>query len=132
MTEPDADLAKRNRRTLARRSGWPAGALAECERLDLAYPGWTFAWLHANHDPEWARPAGFGARRLEGRLAGGDELRRGPDDGVARVPWCFGPDIPTLERKILRVEEKIAAREAEVEEERAWARLSRSQEPSGS
>jgi hypothetical protein len=116
------DLAWRNRRITARRSGWPTGALAECELLDGEHPGWTFCWLPENRHPGWERPAGFAAHRPDGmRLVGVDELRREPEDGVARLPWCFGPDVATLRRKIGFVDARITA-EQELQE-RMWAAI---------
>lgn len=103
-----SSLAWRNRRIGARRTRWPAGALDECERLDGEHPGWRFCWLPENTAAGWERPAGFAAHRPGVGLRGGDELRREPEDGVARVPWCFGPDVDTLRRKIAFVERRLA------------------------
>lgn len=105
------DLRWRNRRVLARRGGWPAGALAECERLDVEYPGWHFWWLTENVFPGWERPAGFAAHLPTACLVGADELRRLPEDGVEREPWVFGPDVATVVRKIGFVGERLAERE---------------------
>lgn len=104
-----SELAHRNRRISARRMGWPAGALAECERLDLEHPGWRFCWLGENRNTGWERPAGFAAHHPSVNLVGADELRREREDGVSRMPWCFGPDVATLRRKIAFVDERIAA-----------------------
>lgn len=116
-------LAWRNRRVLARRGGWPAGALAECERLDREYPAWSFHWLTENRLKGWEHPAGFSARRLSGYLVGGDEMRRAPEDNVLRKPHVFGPDVPALLDRIAAVEVRIAAK-AEAER-RLWASVGR-------
>ncbi|GLW29450.1 hypothetical protein [Actinoplanes regularis] len=48
MTEPEGkSLAWRNRRLIAERLRWPAGSLEDCERIELAHPGWTVHWLPA-------------------------------------------------------------------------------------
>lgn len=109
------DLSWRNRRIIARRTGWPAGALAECERLDVEHPGWTVCWLPVNRRPGWERSAGFAAHLLAGWLVGSNELRREPEDGVPRMPWVFGPDVVTLERKIAAVNARITGDEADRE-----------------
>jgi hypothetical protein len=55
------ELAWRNRRILAERLGWPAGALEECERIERERPGWSPWWQPAN---AWAgKAAGYYARR---------------------------------------------------------------------
>lgn len=59
LPEPGPALAWRNRRILADRCGWPAGALEECERLDPVYPRWWITWSPANDIPGFERPAGF-------------------------------------------------------------------------
>lgn len=108
-------LARTNRRTVARRTGWPAGALAECERLDDVHPGWLAWWLPENRARGWERPAGFSAARNTGGLVGGNELRREPEDGVRRTPNVFGPGIDELAGRIAAAEARIAAQEADRE-----------------
>lgn len=104
-----SDLPWRNRRIIARRTGWPAGALAECERLDQEHPGWAFWWLPENRYPGWERPAGFSARQQR--------------DSSVFGPSVFGPDVDALLEKIGAVEQRIAAEEAE--RERLWASIRR-------
>jgi hypothetical protein len=118
-----SDMAARGRRLIARRTGWPAGALAECEQLDTEHPGWSFCWMPENRSRGWERPAGFAACRPGVSLRGADELRRGPQDGVERMPWCFGPDVATLRQKIAGVDARIAAEQEA--EERLWASIRR-------
>jgi hypothetical protein len=68
----------RNRRLIAERLRWPAGALATCEMLDRRIRAWTFSWAPASKYTGFERAAGFFAYRLE-------------DD--ARV---FGEDVAAL------------------------------------
>lgn len=56
---PGLALAARNRRILAERLGWPAGALQECERLEREHPGWHVSWLPENTTPRFERPEGW-------------------------------------------------------------------------
>jgi hypothetical protein len=114
-------LARRNRRLLAERLGWPALALELCERLDDAHPGWRFTWFPESSLPGWQRPAGFAAHRPGLKMRGEDQLRRAPEDGVERVPRCFGETVADLEQRIAEVEERRAAHEAE--RERIWASM---------
>lgn len=103
-------LVWRNRRLIARRTGWPAGALAECERLDAALPDWSVWWLPETRWPDWLRPAGFAAFREGGPgLVGGDELRRGREDHVRRRPRVWGPDVAQLLARIAAAEKRVAA-----------------------
>lgn len=101
-------LAWTNRRIIARRTGWPAGALAECERLDTARPGWSFWWLAELRIPGWERPAGLSAVHSSGVLVGGDELRRGRPDNVRRSVRVFGPDTAQLLARITAAEKRLA------------------------
>lgn len=60
----------RNRRLLAERLGWPAGALEACEDVERRFPGWAVFWCRPSACPGFERPAGFwavhdGVRRLE-------------------------------------------------------------------
>jgi hypothetical protein len=57
------ELAWDNRRVVAERSGWPAGYLEECERIERLYRGWWTYWIDANEVPGFVRPAGFTATR---------------------------------------------------------------------
>lgn len=72
------ELLPANRRLLAERLDWPAGAVDECERLDAEFPTWHVFYRHAAEE----EPGGWyahheqvgcrGARRY-GTTA--DELR---------------------------------------------------------
>jgi hypothetical protein len=59
LPENGPALERSNRRVLAERLGWPAGALEECEQLDAAYPGWSITWSPGNTVRGFERPAGF-------------------------------------------------------------------------
>lgn len=39
-----AELGRMNKRILAERTGWPDGALEECEKLDAEFPEWSASW----------------------------------------------------------------------------------------
>ncbi|BCJ45296.1 hypothetical protein GCM10010168_85650 [Actinoplanes ianthinogenes] len=124
MNAPDENsLSWRNRRVMARRTGWPAGALAECERLDREHPGWSFGWLPENRTRGWERPAGFAANRRDWSLVGADELRRDPEDGVRRRPYVFGPSVAELEQRIAAIEARH--HEEEARREAAWESMAR-------
>ena len=59
MPAPGEKLAWRNRRLIAERLHWPAGALEACEQLDVTYRGWSFSWRAANTVKGFERPACF-------------------------------------------------------------------------
>lgn len=98
----DAQLAWRNRRILADRLGWPAGALAACEALDRRFPGWHTSWAPANTAAGFEAPAGYWAT---------DQPGYGHRAGQAH-----GADPNALAVAIVR---RQAARAAQDEE---WAR----------
>jgi hypothetical protein len=56
---PTPTLAWRNRRVLAERLNWPAGALEACERLELEHSDLSFSWRAANTVKGFERPEGF-------------------------------------------------------------------------
>lgn len=62
-------LAVSNRRAIAERTGWPAGALQACEEFDARHPGWFVTWSAANTTPGWERPAGYTAMRFDSTAA---------------------------------------------------------------
>lgn len=102
-------LAEHNRRIIAARCHWPAGVLETCERLDAVHWGWSVGWLDANNITGWERPAGYHAT-LETpciSLVGGDQLRRRPEDGVARTPAVFAPTVDELAERIAGVEARV-------------------------
>lgn len=39
------ELAYKNRRVIAERVGWPAGAVEACEAIDAAHDGWYTTWV---------------------------------------------------------------------------------------
>jgi hypothetical protein len=102
-----ADLHARNRRVLAARCGWPAGVLETCVRLEAEHPDWRVGWLDANPITGWERPAGYCATRDDVSLPRGDELRRLPEDGVARHPHVFGATPAALRERIAAMQQRI-------------------------
>lgn len=105
MTVPEADrgLVWRNRRLLAERLGWPAGALRVCEVLQRRYPGWHTTWLPASTAPGFEFPAGFYAT---------DERGCG-----RRHLWAYGATPAALAADIAL---RQAAAEAKAAEEARW------------
>ena len=57
------ELAWRNRRVIAERLGWPAGALEACEAIEVEHPNWYPGYRQANTVPGFESPAGFYAIR---------------------------------------------------------------------
>lgn len=102
LTERGPDLAGRNRRVIAERTGWPAGALEACEQLAAEFPGRAVDWF-----PEW-RIATPGFDRDEGFYAWwrGDDPGywlpgSGPGRGVyVRRPEVYGADAEALRRAL--------------------------------
>jgi hypothetical protein len=54
-------FARRNQAILAKRTGWPAGALEACSDLEDRFPGWHVSWLAENRIAGFERPAGYWA-----------------------------------------------------------------------
>jgi hypothetical protein len=81
-------LAWHNRRVLAERLGWPAGALKECERLDDEHPGWRFGY----------RDGLFTAAHLERQVC---------------YRWAQAPDVAELVAKTAELDQLAAAQRAE-------------------
>jgi hypothetical protein len=121
MRPVDPDLARRNRVVVAERTGWPAGAVETCERLEAEHPGWMVSWMDANPIRGWERPAGWYAARADVSLQGGDTLRRLPEDGVPRDPAVFGETTDELKVRIAEMDERIAAQAREREALMRWA-----------
>lgn len=74
-----------NRRILAERLDWPAGALDACERIEPEHPGWSIFYCGPNTVPGFEKPAGFWATRrglhaCEVFAADPDELVRAIED----------------------------------------------------
>lgn len=76
-----AELAWNNRRVLAERLKWPAGALETCEEIERKYPGWSLFWMSENKAMGFERVAGFSAVLV----------------GVRRKTELFDPDPERLE-----------------------------------
>ncbi|MCY1141395.1 hypothetical protein OWR29_25635 [Actinoplanes sp. Pm04-4] len=55
----------RNRRVLAERLRWPAGALEECLRVEKDRPGYNVSWFREWTVPGFERAEGFYAWRTE-------------------------------------------------------------------
>lgn len=105
------DLAWRNRRVIARRTGWPEGVLEECERLDGEHPGWSVWWLPEKTCGSFQSPAGFSATMPAGR----PQQRRG---GGWMRPNVFATSVPELVEAMAEMEQRLAQQEAN--EERLW------------
>jgi hypothetical protein len=82
MTLPPIDtpeqrlaLAVNNRRVIAERCHWPAGALQACEEFDARHPGWFVMWSPANTTRGFDCPAGYRAARL-GSAVSSDNIFR--------------------------------------------------------
>lgn len=88
-------IASRNRRLIAERGGWPAGAAEACERFEADHPGLRAYWFPENVTPGWERRAGFYAWR-EGDQPGHNTYRTdGPPIFVHRHEW-YGATIQEL------------------------------------
>lgn len=67
MTAPvpkwPSDLVRKrnNQRLLAKRTGWPDGALQACWGLMDRHPGWHVSWMDENTTPGFEHPAGYWA-----------------------------------------------------------------------
>lgn len=116
-----SELSDRNRRSLAERQHWPAGAIDRCVRLERRHPGWSVWWLPACTNPGWERPAGYTASWGGEWLPGGDTMRRAPEDGVARKPRVFAVTVAALEGRIAAMDERIEAKREQ--ERRTWASM---------
>ncbi|WP_189081175.1 hypothetical protein [Mangrovihabitans endophyticus] len=66
LGQPGRDLARRNRRVLAERLGWPSGILTVCEEIDDAYPAWSVTW-HRGGGHDWAREGYYAMPRAPRR-----------------------------------------------------------------
>jgi hypothetical protein len=55
------ELAAMNLRILALRTGWPDGAIDECEKLQDASPGWSISWSPGGN-PSWAETGYYATR----------------------------------------------------------------------
>jgi hypothetical protein len=53
------ELARRNRIVIAKRTGWPAGAVEICEAIEEAHPDWDVDWRDENPFRGFEAPAGF-------------------------------------------------------------------------
>jgi hypothetical protein len=56
---PGPEPAVRNRRIIAERLGWPAGAVEVCEQMEQESPGWWATWVSGG-GLTWKEP-GFSA-----------------------------------------------------------------------
>lgn len=80
----------RNRRLIAERMGWPAGALDECLRLERERPDYEVAWFPEWKTPGFERPAGFYAWSV-----GDQPLHK----GTKRREW-YGATAAKLKAKL--------------------------------
>jgi hypothetical protein len=118
LGEPGPELRWKNRRAIAKRTGWPVGAVETCERLDGEHPGWMVWWMPANAIKGWESPPGYCANRGDHSLPGGDELRREPEGGVSRHLRVFAEDPAGLAQRIEAMMERVA--EDQERERRLW------------
>lgn len=78
---PGRDLGTRNRRLIAERLNWPAGAVEACEAVESAYPAWNPSYHAADVVAGVERPAGYYAA---------------PVGAVFRYTFVYGADIVAL------------------------------------
>ncbi len=81
LDPPGLELEWRNRRIIADRMCWPAGAVETCEEIERKHPGWYPNWHAPNLYKGFEAPAGYYARR------------RGARD---REPTSYGVDAAGL------------------------------------
>lgn len=107
---PGDDLVRRNRHVFAERTGWPAGTVEACERIEAAHPTWDVSWRQANTIRGFEAPAGFYATyrgtRVTARAYGADSatvtaaieaVRSECPECRLSFPIPAGSDIPTHE-----------------------------------
>ncbi len=80
-------LAVHNRRILAGRLGWPAGAVEACERFDATRPRWLTMWRDGARPGFYSRRTGHDDREPAAYGATLDEL----SEVVESWPW-IDPD----------------------------------------
>lgn len=95
------ELADKNRRVLAERLHWPAGAVEACEQIETEAPGWAVTWAKGG-DLTWTRP-GYYAQPTHWPRAGmrpfaygatPAELRAAISDREPVVRWARQPNKP--------------------------------------
>jgi hypothetical protein len=91
---PGPELARKNRRLIASRLGWPDGAVEACEAIDADNPRWHTSYRHA--DERRKQPAGFYALHGDSTAyepvpygATPDELRKAIADHRPARPWYW-------------------------------------------
>ena len=100
LPPPGPELAARNRRIIAERTGWPEGALEECERLEAEHPGYSVSWFPENKigDPAWHQDAGFYAW-MSGANPGHLVYPASGQQYVKRREW-YGASAAELEKQL--------------------------------
>ncbi|GAA2696619.1 hypothetical protein [Actinoplanes palleronii] len=96
-------LAWHNRRVLAERLHWPAGALEECERLGR--PRWWVVWDLGCTTPGWVRPAGYRAEMV------GTAITWWTLGGLSSGPWTSAATPAELAERMAEVQEGVEAEE---------------------
>lgn len=96
LRPPGPGLAAHNRRVLAERLGWPAGAVEVCERVDAAHPGWHTNW--SSGEPSRTRPRrGFYAQPYAAKR-GDPKLLYGADEAELHAAIQANPLAPSWPR----------------------------------
>lgn len=88
-------LADRNRRVMAKRLRWPAGAVETCERLERKHPGWCVSWMAAWPVKGFQRRGGFYAWRAEDC-----PLVKDGQGGYVKRRELYGADAAAITRKM--------------------------------
>lgn len=101
-------LAEYNRRLIAERTGWPAGAVEMCEALEAEHWPWDLWWVPTTTIAGKLWPQGWTATRHDACLPGADEMRPGPPDGISRYPCVYGQTVAELVFKMALMEERVA------------------------
>jgi hypothetical protein len=81
------ELWRHNRAIISERVGWPPGAAATCDWLEVMHPGWRVSWCRENTIPQFQHPAGYVARRDAGGVA-----VCGPTLGEVRDRMVLAPE----------------------------------------
>jgi hypothetical protein len=101
-------LPAQNRRIIAERTGWPAGAVEMCERVEAEHPPWDLWWIPETMIAGKRWPQGWTATRTDADLPHADEMRPGRPDGISRHPCVYGETLVELLAKMAAMDERVA------------------------